>query len=346
MVEDLLGYVVDLVEPLALLSLALFALSLWRFARNDRFLPFAAAAVSAIAASRLNQPLFYWTDVESLQTVIVARYVVFNPLAIVLWIIACNRFAGWSDRRFDLAACLFGILAGIAALPHVDAQLLQSVARAALLVQFCWSIFHVAPRRSPAAAGAADHARDGGRVIPPRSFRRSAFPGSGFRMASAYRVPKYALATVIPLLRRAAASTGFLRRGRAGRRSLKSPGDSVSGSGLPDILTKDLAVIFCGINPGATAAAAGRHFVSSTNRFWRVLHLAEFTPVQIDPANDPNDSALWVRADDGGSRGRRDRLLICRDKNSNKRKRICAQKSRAIRRALSRFLESPPSRQS
>lgn len=138
------GYIVDLVEPLALLILALFAFSLRRFSRNDRFLPLAAAAVSAIAVSRLNQPLFYWTEVESLQTLIVARYVVLNPLAIVLWVIACNRLAGRSDRRMDAAACLFGLLAGIAALPSVDAQHLQSVARAALLAQFCWSTFCVA----------------------------------------------------------------------------------------------------------------------------------------------------------------------------------------------------------
>jgi len=147
------GYVVDLVEPLALLTLAIYALSLRRWAPNDRFLLFAAAAVSAIALSRINQPLFYWTEAESLHTIIVARYVILNPLAVVLWVIACNRLAGLSDRRIDAAACLFGILAGIAALPGFDAQLLQSVARVALLALFCWSAFCVARmgRRRPLA---------------------------------------------------------------------------------------------------------------------------------------------------------------------------------------------------
>ncbi|AMN42986.1 uracil-DNA glycosylase superfamily protein [Rhodoplanes sp. Z2-YC6860] len=56
--------------------------------------------------------------------------------------------------------------------------------------------------------------------------------------------------------------------------------------GLPDILAPGLPVIFCGINPGATAALAGRHFVSRTNRFWRVLHRAGFTPQEIDPEDD------------------------------------------------------------
>jgi hypothetical protein len=138
------GYVVDLVEPLVLLTLALYALSLRRFSSNDRFLPLAAATVAAIALSRINQPLFYWTELESLQTLIVVRYVILNPLAIVFWVIACNRLAGYSDRRIDIAACLFGILAGIAALPGFNAQLLQSVARVALLALFCWSAFGVA----------------------------------------------------------------------------------------------------------------------------------------------------------------------------------------------------------
>jgi TDG/mug DNA glycosylase family protein len=55
---------------------------------------------------------------------------------------------------------------------------------------------------------------------------------------------------------------------------------------LPDILAPDLAVIFCGINPGRTAADAGHHFVNRSNRFWRVLHAAGFTPSEIPPHED------------------------------------------------------------
>jgi len=56
--------------------------------------------------------------------------------------------------------------------------------------------------------------------------------------------------------------------------------------GLPDILGPDLSVIFCGINPGTTAAVRGLHFVSATNRFWLVLHRAGFTPSQLRPEDD------------------------------------------------------------
>jgi G:T/U-mismatch repair DNA glycosylase len=55
---------------------------------------------------------------------------------------------------------------------------------------------------------------------------------------------------------------------------------------LPDIIGPKLLVLFCGINPGAQAAASGHHFVGRGNRFWKTLHLAGFTPYQIDPQND------------------------------------------------------------
>ena len=55
---------------------------------------------------------------------------------------------------------------------------------------------------------------------------------------------------------------------------------------LPDIIARRLAVVFCGINPGLSAAAAGHHFVGRGNRFWRVIHLAGFTPEEIRPEND------------------------------------------------------------
>ncbi len=55
---------------------------------------------------------------------------------------------------------------------------------------------------------------------------------------------------------------------------------------LPDIIAERLAVVFCGINPGLSAAAAGHHFVGRSNRFWRVIHLAGFTPEEILPEND------------------------------------------------------------
>jgi TDG/mug DNA glycosylase family protein len=54
----------------------------------------------------------------------------------------------------------------------------------------------------------------------------------------------------------------------------------------PDILAHDLDVIFCGVNPATTAAAAGHNFSSPSNRFWTVLHLAGFTDVRLQPQDE------------------------------------------------------------
>ncbi|MBF4516893.1 G/U mismatch-specific DNA glycosylase [Flavobacterium sp. ANB] len=55
---------------------------------------------------------------------------------------------------------------------------------------------------------------------------------------------------------------------------------------LTDYITKDLTVLFCGINPGLKSAFDGHHFSGRSNRFWKVLHQAGFTPQQIEPEND------------------------------------------------------------
>jgi TDG/mug DNA glycosylase family protein len=55
--------------------------------------------------------------------------------------------------------------------------------------------------------------------------------------------------------------------------------------GLPDILAPDLRVVFCGINPGLTSAMLGHHFANRSNRFWKTIHLAGFTPEEIAPEN-------------------------------------------------------------
>ncbi|OQP42966.1 double-stranded uracil-DNA glycosylase [Niastella yeongjuensis] len=55
---------------------------------------------------------------------------------------------------------------------------------------------------------------------------------------------------------------------------------------LTDILSKNLEVVFCGINPGLKSAMEGHHFSNRSNRFWRVLHQSGFTPYEIEPRYD------------------------------------------------------------
>jgi TDG/mug DNA glycosylase family protein len=53
-----------------------------------------------------------------------------------------------------------------------------------------------------------------------------------------------------------------------------------------DVLAPGLDVIFCGLNPAATAVADGHNFSSRSNRFWPVLHLAGFTDVRLRPQDE------------------------------------------------------------
>ena len=47
---------------------------------------------------------------------------------------------------------------------------------------------------------------------------------------------------------------------------------------VPDLVAKNLIVLFAGINPGLYTAAIGRHFGRPGNRFWPALHGGGFTP--------------------------------------------------------------------
>lgn len=58
------------------------------------------------------------------------------------------------------------------------------------------------------------------------------------------------------------------------------------GKTVPDIITSDLHVLFCGINPSLYSAAVGHHFARPGNRFWRSLHGAGFTERLLAPFED------------------------------------------------------------
>ncbi|EFE96499.1 G/U mismatch-specific DNA glycosylase [Serratia odorifera] len=50
-----------------------------------------------------------------------------------------------------------------------------------------------------------------------------------------------------------------------------------------ELLLPNLQVVFCGINPGLSSAQRGYPFANASNRFWKVIHLAGFTAVQLAP---------------------------------------------------------------
>lgn len=58
---------------------------------------------------------------------------------------------------------------------------------------------------------------------------------------------------------------------------------AAAGKTVPDIIAKELKVLFCGINPGLYSGAVGHHFARPGNRFWKALHLGGFTDRLLSP---------------------------------------------------------------
>jgi TDG/mug DNA glycosylase family protein len=61
---------------------------------------------------------------------------------------------------------------------------------------------------------------------------------------------------------------------------------AASGRPVRDVIAPDLAVLFCGINPGLYTAWSGHHFAGPGNRFWPTLHAAGFTPRRLAPSEE------------------------------------------------------------
>lgn len=66
-------------------------------------------------------------------------------------------------------------------------------------------------------------------------------------------------------------------------RPTRAQQEAAHGKGIRNVVAPGLDVLFCGINPGLYTAAIGHHFGRPGNRFWKVLHLAGFTPRELSP---------------------------------------------------------------
>ena len=58
---------------------------------------------------------------------------------------------------------------------------------------------------------------------------------------------------------------------------------AAEGRTVPDVIARDLSVLFCGVNPGLLSAAVGHHFARPGNRFWKALQLSGFTDRLLAP---------------------------------------------------------------
>ena len=53
-----------------------------------------------------------------------------------------------------------------------------------------------------------------------------------------------------------------------------------------DVVMSRPDILFVGINPGAVSGKVGHHFAGPSNPFWKLLHVAGFTPVELAATDD------------------------------------------------------------
>ncbi|MCY4464795.1 MAG: mismatch-specific DNA-glycosylase [Chloroflexi bacterium] len=63
---------------------------------------------------------------------------------------------------------------------------------------------------------------------------------------------------------------------------------------LPDVLARDLLLVFCGTAASAASARATAYYANPGNTFWRALHQAGFTPRQFAPGDFRNLLKLGI----------------------------------------------------
>lgn len=109
------GYVVDFVEPVAMLALIALA---YRSRRNlAGFVLFVSIALAFMATRRLNNAIVAWTDLQDLRTYSWLASWMWVP-AVAAWAMAWNRWSLRPWRSVDVLAVVLAVVGMIAALRH------------------------------------------------------------------------------------------------------------------------------------------------------------------------------------------------------------------------------------
>jgi hypothetical protein len=111
------GYIVDLIEPVAMLALIGLALGRLSASSHKGFLIFACIALALTAARRLGNATVAWTDLEDLVTYAWLASVMWIP-AVAAWTFAWNRWRLPPWRSIDVSAAGLAVAGVIGAVIH------------------------------------------------------------------------------------------------------------------------------------------------------------------------------------------------------------------------------------
>jgi hypothetical protein len=111
------GYILDAVEPAAMLTLIGLALVVGSRSSRKGFLVFTGIALALTAARRLNNAIVSWTDLQSLVTYAWLASVMWVPI-MTAWVLAWNRWCLPAWRSVDGLAVALGVAGVVGALTH------------------------------------------------------------------------------------------------------------------------------------------------------------------------------------------------------------------------------------
>src|SRR5580765_6451648 len=102
------GYIVEVIEPIAMWAVIGLALGCWSRSTHKSFLVFASIALALMAARRLNNAITAWTDLMDLATYAWLASVMWVPM-VAAWTLAWNRWCLRAWRSIDGAAVVLAV---------------------------------------------------------------------------------------------------------------------------------------------------------------------------------------------------------------------------------------------
>lgn len=128
------GYVVEVVEPLAMFALIVLALVVRPRSSHPDFVALASVALVFSAMKRLDNAIVSWTDLMSLPTYVWLPRVLWTPLSLATWALAWNHWPRRSSRAIDAATLVLGVVGVAGGAMKVAAM--SSICRFGMLALF------------------------------------------------------------------------------------------------------------------------------------------------------------------------------------------------------------------
>jgi hypothetical protein len=111
------GYIVDVIEPIAMLAVIGLALGCRSRSSRKGFLIFASSALALMAARRLNNGIVAWTDLMDLRTYSWLASWMWVP-TVAFWTLAWNRWRLRPSRIIDVSAVVLAVAGIVGAVTH------------------------------------------------------------------------------------------------------------------------------------------------------------------------------------------------------------------------------------